>query len=75
MGGSKDSLIHNLTPIPFPNGLKYLAENSISQKEDCIKRARVFVEQMYSQERLLNDMETTYLNLMGKVPEKKGFRD
>jgi len=75
MGGSKDSLIHNLTPIPFPNGLKYLAENGINQKEECIKRARVFVKQRYSQERLLNDMETTYLNLMEKVPAEKVFRD
>jgi GT2 family glycosyltransferase/glycosyltransferase involved in cell wall biosynthesis len=57
----------------FSNGLKYLAENGISQKEECIKRARVFVKQRYSQERLLNDMETTYLNLMEKVPAKDKF--
>ena len=57
----------------FSNGLKYLAENGISQKEGCIKRARVFVKQRYSQERLLNDMETTYLNLMEKVPAKNKY--
>ncbi|MDL1980513.1 MAG: glycosyltransferase family 4 protein, partial [Deltaproteobacteria bacterium] len=57
----------------FSNGLKYLAENGISQKKECIKRARVFVKQRYSQERLLNDMETTYLNLMEKVPAKNKY--
>jgi glycosyltransferase involved in cell wall biosynthesis len=57
----------------FSNGLKYLAENGISQKEECIKRARVFVEQRYSQERLLNDIEETYLKLMEKAPEKDKY--
>ena len=36
-------------------------------------KARVFVKQRYSQERLLNDIETTYLNLMEKVPAEDKY--
>ena len=48
----------------FSKGLEYLIENGISETKERIKRARVFVEQRYSQEQLLNNMEETYLKLM-----------
>ena len=64
-------LCRNDDVFGFSNGLKYLAEDGICEKEECAKRARVFVEQRYSQERLLNDIEEIYLKLMEKAPEDR----
>ena len=46
-------------------GLKYLVENYAPLKREMSGRARIFVEQNYSKERLLHDVEALYLELMG----------
>ena len=64
-------LCRNDDVFGFSKGLKYLTENGRCETEERIKRARVFVEQRYSQERLINDIEATYFKLMEKGHEKK----
>ena len=49
----------------FAEGLKYLVENHTRLKEEMSGRARIFVEQNFSKERLLHDIESLYVELMG----------
>jgi len=49
----------------FAEGLKYLVENHTRLKKEMSERARLFVEQNFSKERLLQDIESLYLELMG----------
>ena len=46
-------------------GLKYLVENHSRLKKEMSERARLFVEQSFSKERLLQDIESLYIELMG----------
>ncbi|MCK4485431.1 MAG: glycosyltransferase family 4 protein [Desulfobacterales bacterium] len=46
-------------------GLKYLVKNHTRLKEEMSGRARLFVEQNFSKERLLQDIESLYVELMG----------
>ena len=48
------------------NGLKYLIGNHTRENQERLTRARLFVEERFSQGRLLNDIESLYLNLMGR---------
>lgn len=50
--------------IGFANGMKYLLKSPTDEKKERLKRARLFVEQHYSQQRLLNDIEFLYTELM-----------
>lgn len=50
----------------FVRGLKYLVKSDGSKNKERIKKAREFIKQRYSQERLLNDIEAIYLKLMEK---------
>jgi len=45
-------------------GFKYLLRGDTNEKEQRIARARAFVEQRYSEKRLINDIEDLYMNLM-----------
>ncbi len=45
-------------------GFKYLLRGDTNEKEQRIARARAFVEQRYSEKRLINDIEALYMNLM-----------
>ena len=47
-------------------GLKYLVRNHARVKKEMSERARLFVEQSFSKERLLHDIESLYLELMAK---------
>ncbi|MCK4486041.1 MAG: glycosyltransferase [Desulfobacterales bacterium] len=47
-------------------GLKYLVENHTRMKKEMSGRARLFVEENFSKKRLLRDIESLYLELMGK---------
>ena len=47
-------------------GLKYLVENHTRLKKEMSGRARIFVEQNFSKERLLHDIESLYLELLAK---------
>jgi GT2 family glycosyltransferase/glycosyltransferase involved in cell wall biosynthesis len=49
----------------FAMGLKYLVENHSRLKKEMSGRARLFVEQSFSKERLFQDIESLYLELMG----------
>ena len=53
--------------IGFAKGLKYLVELDNVGREALVREARVFVEQAFSEKRLLNDMESLYLDLMEKI--------
>ena len=46
-------------------GLKYLVENHTRLKKEMSGRARLFVEQNFSKERLVQDIESLYVELMG----------
>ena len=46
-------------------GLKYLVENHTRLKKEMSGRARLFVEQSFSKERFLQDIESLYVELMG----------
>jgi len=48
----------------FANGLKYLLEIDIKEKEERLARARFFVEHKFSEKRLIHDIESLYLELM-----------
>ena len=50
--------------IGFAKGIKYLLQSPAHEKQDRLKQARSFVEQRYSQQRLLNDIESLYTELM-----------
>ena len=47
-------------------GLKYMIENHSRLEGAMSGRARLFVEQNFSKERLLKDVEGLYLDLMSK---------
>ncbi len=53
-------------PIGFAKGLKYLIEIDSRKREALVRGSRIFVEQGFSERRLLRDMERLYLELMGK---------
>ena len=46
-------------------GLKYLVKNHTRLKKEMSGRARLFVEENFSKERLLRDIESLYIELMG----------
>ena len=48
----------------FANGLKYLVEARQGEREEIINCARIFVEQKYSKQRLIKDIEALYTELM-----------
>ena len=50
----------------FAEGLKYLVENHTRLKGEMSACARLFVGQNFSKVRLLHDIESLYLELMGK---------
>jgi len=50
----------------FAKGLKYLMEVDIQEKQNRLLRAHSFVRARFSEERLLHDIESLYLDLMGK---------
>jgi glycosyltransferase involved in cell wall biosynthesis len=50
----------------FGKGLKYLMEADIREKQKRLMRARSFVKVRFSEERLLHDIESLYLELMNK---------
>ena len=54
-------------PKGFAKGLKYLIEIDACKREKLVREARVFVEQSFSERRLLRDMESLYLGLMKKT--------
>jgi len=54
-------------PFGFEKGVKYLLNNEDSRREGRIKRARSFVEKMYSKERLLDDIESLYNELQASA--------
>ena len=47
-------------------GLAYLVDMNADEKKALVERSRAFVEQKFSEARLLSDMETLYLELMEK---------
>lgn len=51
-------------PQGMAKGFKYLLRGDTREKEQRMARARAFVEQRYSEKRLINDIETLYMNLM-----------
>ena len=51
-------------PSGFADGLKYLTEAGVCEREGLVNRALFFVEQKYSEKRLLHDMEMLYAGLM-----------
>jgi GT2 family glycosyltransferase/glycogen synthase len=53
-------------PIGFASALKYLVELDIRKKERLLTQARSFVEEHFSEKRLIRDMESLYLDLMSK---------
>jgi len=48
----------------FAKGLKYLVGGSNRENQECIKQARSFVRQNFSEKRLLHDIESLYFELM-----------
>jgi glycosyltransferase involved in cell wall biosynthesis len=52
--------------LGFAKGMKYLAEADASLREELTRRGRSFVKEKFSEQRLLRDMESLYLELMGK---------
>ena len=50
----------------FAKGLRYLTESDTREKQKRLIRARSFVSERFSEERLLNDIESLYLELMAK---------
>lgn len=50
-------------PLSFAKGLKFLLKDEKSNRAGRLKRARLFVKKMYSQKRLLADMESLYHEL------------
>ena len=50
--------------LGFAKGLKYLMELDNREKQNRLIRARSFVSRRFSEERLLNDIESLYLELM-----------
>jgi len=50
--------------IGFAEGLRYLVELDNVRREALVREARAFVEQAFSERRLLKDMESLYLDLM-----------
>jgi len=49
----------------FAMGLKYLVENHSRLKKEMSRGARLFAEQNFAKERLLHDIESLYVELMG----------
>jgi len=47
----------------FVNGLKYLVQGKQTEREEIVSRARIFVEQTYSKQRLIKNMENLYSEL------------
>jgi len=52
--------------LGFAKGLKYVVEGEIREKQKRLMRARSFVRKRFSEERLLYDIESLYLELMNK---------
>jgi GT2 family glycosyltransferase/glycosyltransferase involved in cell wall biosynthesis len=48
----------------FTNGLKYLIDADIQEKQKRLMHARSFVRQNFSEKRLLDDIESLYIKLM-----------
>ena len=52
--------------LGFAKGLKYLMEVDTNEKRKYVIRARSFIQGRFSEERLLKDIESLYLDLMHK---------
>ncbi len=52
--------------LGFAKGLRYLMEGDTREKQKRLIRARSFVKGRFSEERLLHDIESLYLELMNK---------
>jgi len=50
--------------LGFAKGLKFLVNSRTSENEHLTKNALGFVRDRFSEERLLNDMESLYMELM-----------
>jgi glycosyltransferase involved in cell wall biosynthesis len=48
----------------FTKGLKYLIDGNIQEKQKRLMRARSFAIERFSEKRLLDDMESLYIELM-----------
>jgi glycosyltransferase involved in cell wall biosynthesis len=48
----------------FANGLKYLVKADCRKKQELLLQARSFVKEHFSEERLIRDIESLYLDLM-----------
>ena len=62
-------------PVGFSKGLAYLMEMDVSKREALITKSRDFVKQKFSEERLLEDMEALYLELVEKQSIKAPFQE
>jgi len=52
--------------LGFAKGLKYLATIDTSKREELVRNARTFVEQSFSKDRLVKEIEGLYLDLLGR---------
>lgn len=50
----------------FANGLKYLIQDDINERNERLSLSRSFVETKYSKEQLIHDMENLYIGLIEK---------
>lgn len=57
-------LCRNKDISSFANGLSYITKNRMKGENMQVKHARAFVIQRFNKERLLNDIETLYFELM-----------
>jgi glycosyltransferase involved in cell wall biosynthesis len=61
---SRGILCRKNDALGFAKGLKYLLEGSSRKSQERIMHARSFVRQNFSEKRLLNDIESLYIELM-----------
>ena len=52
--------------LGFAKGFKYLVEADSSEREKLTRRGRSLVKERFSEQRLLRDIESLYLELMGR---------
>lgn len=50
--------------VGFARGLKFMVEDTSAASRERVRRARAFVKERYSEQRLLRDMEALYVDLM-----------
>jgi len=59
-------LCRNKDVLGFAKGLDYLLKNRASERQMRVANARVFVRERFDQKRLLQDMESLYIELMNR---------